>query len=182
MMATIDKKFRKEKFLAWEIKSLTDKNSLFSFSKAGWKTTAIIVFILVAVAFIAPILPPRYGRGNWMPPTTWDQYRFEVTNAFITIPLIIISVVIYITVRSKIDLALGYKRTANFKVTEVLDFGILKIAVLNKWRLFFIKRRDINFHSVNEGQIITIKRTGTFRLISYYARDEKIFNNETAVG
>jgi len=177
-MAAIDKKFRKEKFLAWEIESLTDKNAFLSFSKAGWKTITITGIVLIALAFIVPILPPRYRRGNWRPPTSLHEYKFELTNAFIIIPSIILFLFVYITVRGKIDLALGFKRTANFKITETLNLGFVKILILNKWRLFFVKRQDLNFHSIKDGQIITINRTGTFSLISYYARDENIFNSE----
>ena len=90
----------------------------------------------------------------------------------------IIAVFAYVNIRNKIDLILGTKRTANFKVTEVLNLGTIKILFMNGWRPFSIKARQPYFKSAIQGQIITIKRTGTFRLIDYYIRDEKIYNDE----
>jgi hypothetical protein len=83
-----------------------------------------------------------------------------------------------VNIRNKIDLISGTKRTANFKVTDVINLGIIKILKINGWRLFSIKARHPYFKSAVQGQIISIKRTTTYRLIDYYIRDEKIFKDE----
>ena len=90
----------------------------------------------------------------------------------------IIAVFAFVNIRNKIDITLGTKRTANFKVTNVLNLGTIKLLFMNGWRPFSIKAKQPYFQSAVQGQIITIKRTGTFRLIAYYIRDEKTYNDE----
>ena len=90
----------------------------------------------------------------------------------------IIVVFAFVNIRNKIDITLGTKRTANFKVTNVLNLGTIKLLFMNGWRPFSIKAKQPYFQSAVPGQIITIKRTGTFRHIAYYIRDEKIYNDE----
>ena len=179
MTTVIDKTYRKEKLLDWERKSLTDKFSIFSFSKKStWLTLGLIILGLYVFGFIVPFIPPRYGWSNWTPATTSDEYQYRLTNFWIAVPIIIIALFAYLNIRNKIDLILGTKRTANFKVTEVFNLGAIKILFMNGWRPFSIKARQPYFKSAIQGQIITIKRTGTFRLIDYYIRDEKTYNDE----
>jgi len=179
MTTVIDKTYRKEKLLDWERKSLTDKFSIFSFSKKStWLTLGLIILGLCVFGFIIPFIPPRYGWGNWTPATTSDEYQYRLTNFWIAVPIMIIAVFAYVNIRNKIDLILGTKRTANFKVTDVLNLGTIKILLMNGWRPFSIKARQPYFKSAVQGQIITIKRTGTFRFIDYYIRDEKTYNDE----
>ncbi|WP_149240951.1 hypothetical protein [Dyadobacter sp. 32] len=179
MTTVIDKKYRKEKLLDWERKSLTDKFSIFSFSKKStWATVGLTTLGLCVFGFIVPFIAPRYGWGNWTPATTSDEYQYRLTNFWISVPIMIFSVFAYVNICNKIDLVLGIKRTANFKVTEVLNVGVIKILFMNGWRPFSIKARQPYFKSAIPRQIITIKRTGTFRLIDYYIRDEKTYNDE----
>ncbi len=179
MKTVIDKTYRKGKLLDWERKILTDKFSMFSFSKKStWLTLGLIFFALCILGFIVPFVPPRYGWSNWTPATTSDEYQFRLTNFWILVPIIIIAVFAYENIRNKIDLILGTKWTANFTVTYVLNLGIIKVLFMNGWRPFSIRARHPFFSTVRQGQIITIKRTGTFRLIDYYIRDEKTYNDE----
>jgi hypothetical protein len=179
MTTGIDNTYRTEKLQDWERKSLTGKFSGFSFSdKSTWVTLGLIILGLCVFAFIIPFIPPRYGWGNWTPATTSDEYWYRVTNFWVVAPILILVVFAYINIRNKIDLSLGTKRTANFKVTDVLNFGVIKILLMNGWRPFGIKAREPQFDTVRQGQIITIKRTGTFRLIDYYIRDLEKFNDE----
>jgi MFS family permease len=172
MTTIIDKTYRKEKLLEWERKSLTEKFSIFSFSKKStWLSIGLILIGLCVFGFIMPFIPPRYGWSDWKPATTIDEYQIRLTNFWITIPIMIIIVFIYVNIRNKIDLILGTKRTANFKVTDVINLGTIKILIMNNWRLFYIKARHSYFKSAVQGQIITIKRTATFRLIDYYIRN-----------
>jgi cytochrome c biogenesis factor len=174
-----DKTYRTEKLLDWERKSLTGKFSGFSFTdKSTWLTLGLIILGLCVFAFIIPFIPPRYGWGNWTPATTSDEYWYRVTIFWVAAPILILVVFAYLNIRNKIDLSLGTKRTANFKVTEVLNLGAIKILLMNGWRPFTIKARQSFFNNVAQGQIITIKRTGTFRLIDYYIRDVEKFNDE----
>ena len=179
MTTIIDKTYRKEELLDWERKSLTDKFSILSFSKKStWLILGLIILGLSIFGLIVPFIPPRYGWGNWAPATTSGEYQFRLTNFLVTVPIIIPVVFVYVNTRNKIDLAIGTKQTANFKVTAVINFGVIKILFMNGWRLFSIRTRQPYFNSVAQGQIITIKRTGTFRLIDYYIRDEKKYADE----
>lgn len=179
MNTEIDKIYRKEKLLEWESKSLTDKFSIFSFSKIStWLTLGQIILGLCVFGFIVPFIPPRYGWGNWTPATTSDEYQYRLTKFWIVVPIFIIAPFACMNIRNKIDLTLGTKWTANFKVTNMLNLGTIKILFMNGWRPFSINARQKYFQSATQGQIITIKRSGTFRLIDYYIRDEKKYNNE----
>lgn len=179
MLTVLDKSYRKEKLLEWERKSLTEKYSMFSLSKQStWITLGLIVLILSLFGFIFLFIPPRYGWGNWTPPNTSEEYQYRLSNFLITIPIFILVVFIYVNIRNKIDLTLGIKRTANFKVTHALNLLSIKILLLNGWRPFIIKSRKPFFDNAIQGQIITIKRSGTYRLIDYYIRDEKAYNLE----
>lgn len=178
MARVIDKTYRKEKLLDWERKSLTEMFSISSFSKIStWLSLGLIVLVLCFFGFIIPFIPPRYNWGNWTPATTSNEYQYRLTNFWIAVPLMIISVFAFVNIRNIIDLILGTKRTANFKITQVLNLGVIKILFMNGWRPFSNKVRQPFFDSAVPGQIITIKRTGTFRLIDYYIRDEKTYND-----
>jgi hypothetical protein len=179
MTTVIDKTYRKEKLLDWERENLTDKFSAFSLSKKStWLTLGLIIFGLCIFGFIIPFIPPRFSWGNWTPATTPGEYQFKLTNIWVAVPIMIISVFAYVNIINKIDLLLGTKRTASFKVTQVLNLGPIKILFMNGWRPFSIKARQPYFESAIQGQIITIKRTATFRLIDYYLRDEKTHSDE----
>ena len=179
MTYQIDKTYRKERLLDWELKSLTEKYDSFSFSKKQtWITLGFIIGGLSFFAFIAPFIPPRYGWSNWTPPTTNSEYQFRLTSSLFAFPILIFAVFAYINIINKIDLQLGVKRIANFKITEIWNFGTIKVLLLNGWRPFTIRNNRRYFNSAKQDQIITIKRTGTYRLFDYYIRDQKAFNYE----
>ena len=179
MTTVIDKTYRKETLLDWERKSLTDRFSIFSFSKKStWLTLGLIILGLCVLGFIIPFIPPRFSWGNWTPAGTSEEFQFRLANFWITVPIMIIAVFAYMNIRNKIDLILGTKWTANFKITNELKLGTIKILFMNGYRPFIIKARQPYFQSAFREQIITIKRTGTFRLIEYYIRDEKKYNEE----
>ena len=161
-------KFKKENFSDWERKSLKEKYSL----KGIWTALGLLLTIGLIGSFIFPFLPPRYGRG-WKPPTSQQEYADKLTTNLIWVPVLILLTIIFIALRSTIDLRLGYKRTGDFSVTSIISLGAIKILVLDNWRLFQIQKRDDYFDKVKEGQRIQIKRTGTHRLINYYVYDKK---------
>lgn len=179
MTMAIDKTYRKEKLLDWELKSLTEKYSDFSFSKKStWLTLGLIIVGVSIFALFIPFIPPRFGWGNWEPARTLYDYKLRVSNFLVIAPIMIITVFVYVNLRNRIDLQQGVKRTGNFKVIGVLDFWSIKILILNTWRPFTIKSKQRYFNSVNQGHIITIKRTITYKLIDYYIRNEMTFNDE----
>lgn len=96
-------------------------------------------------------------------------------------PVILLIGFICLIIRNAIDLRSGIKRTANFKVTDVINLGVFKILILNGWRLFSLKDKDDQFNAAAKGQIIHMKRTCTYRLINYYLRDEEVFLKEEPV-
>ena len=164
MTKRIDKTYKTEKLLEWERKSLIDKFSIFSFSKKlTWLTLGKIILGLCFIGFIVPFIPPRFGWDNWTPATTNDEYQYRLTNFWVEVPIMIIVISAYVNIRRKIDILRGSKRTANFKVTEVLNLVVIKILIMNGWRLFSIKANQPYFNSVKQGQIITIKRSWTYK-------------------
>jgi hypothetical protein len=188
-MSIIDKAYRKEELLDWELKSLTQKYSDFSFSKKStWINLRFLLLISAIIALIVPFIPPRSIDANWAPPETIEAYLSELTLSLIIIPIMILVSFIFIMVRNRIDLQLKYKWKGNFKVINVFNpnFNLIdvfgprsnKILILNSWCLFIISPNQPYYNSVKSGQIISIKRTITFRLIDYYIRDEEKFLEE----
>jgi hypothetical protein len=179
MQKKIDRKYKSESLVEWEIKSLKEKFSFFSFSKKStWKIFGQITLGLCIFGFLIPFLPPRYGWSNWTPPKTSEEYLYRLTNLWIAIPIFIFSIFAFVEIRNRIDIFLGAKYKANFKISFIINLLSIKILLMNGWRPFSIKSRQSYFSTVTKGQIITIKRTGTFRLIDYYIRDEQKFNEE----
>ena len=160
--------YNKEKFSDWERKSLKEKYSL----KGIWRAVGLLLLIGLVGSFVFPFLPPRHG-GSWTPPTNQQEYNDRLMTNLIWLLTLILLTFAFIILRSRIDLGLGYKKTADFEVTGIIRIGLLKILVLDKWRLFKIKKREDYFDKVQEGQRIQIKRTGTHRLINYYVYEKK---------
>lgn len=179
MTIVIDKIYRKGKLLDWERKSLAEKFSMFSFSKKSTLLMLLLIILgLCVFGFIVPLIPPRYSWSNWTPASTNEEYQYRLTNFWVAVPIMIIGLFAYVNIRNKIDLIFGTKRTANFKVTKVINLGTIKILFMNGWRPFSIKVKQPYFKSAIQGKIITIKRTETFRLIDYCIRDEKTSNDD----
>lgn len=183
MSELIDKVYRKEQLLDWERKSLTEKCSEFSFSnKSTLKTLFFVTLGLVIFGFLAPYIPPRRIYYDWNPPENFDEYKFRLTSYLFFVPTIPIFILFITNLRNKIDLKINKKLTANFIVTSVISLGTLKIIVMNGWRIFRIDTRQPYYTSIKKGDIISIKRTVTFRLIKYFVRDERIFILENNKG
>jgi hypothetical protein len=167
----------KERLNDWEIKSLKEKFKLISIkSKAGLLFLALMVVFIFSLSLISPFLPPRYGWGNWSPPNDLDEYFSRVQTIWIVIPLILLFGYTIHAIRTKIDFFLAYKWISNYKITEVISFGAIKILLLDKWHLFVIRANQQHFASVEQGQFITIKKTGTLRTIDYHIRDQSAVN------
>jgi hypothetical protein len=160
--------FTKEKFTDWERRSLKEKHSL----KGLWAGLGLLLLIGLIGASIFPFIPPRYG-GSWNPPTNQQEYTDKLTTGLFWMPTLMILTIVFIALRSTIDLKLGYKKTGDFKVTKIIDLGPIKILILDSWRLFKLRKREDYFDKVKQGQRIEIKRTGTHRLINYHVYDKK---------
>ena len=176
MTTKVDKAYRIEKLLDWEYKSLKERFSLTD--KISWQDFVTPIIIIFAISLVAPFLPSLHARPNWKPPTTIDEYVHIVATIWIVYPISFVALSAFRIIRNFIDLHRGVKRTANLRVTEVINLGIVKILVLNGWRPFTINVRQEYFKTAQKGSIITLKRTATFKLINYYIRDERAFLNE----
>ncbi|NEM96061.1 hypothetical protein [Pontibacter burrus] len=163
----------KERLNDWEIKSLKEKVKLISFkSKAGSLSLILLVVIIISLSLISPYLPPRYGWGNWSPPNDLDEYFSQAQTIWIVIPSILLIGYTIHTIRTKIDFFLAYKWISNYRITEVISFGVIKILLLDKWHLFVIRANQQHFDSVEQGQFITIRKTGTLRTIDFLITEE----------
>jgi hypothetical protein len=174
-MAVIDKKYRKEKLFAWEIQSFKDKHISFSLFK---KSTWLIIVTIFAFAFILPFIPPRFGWSKWKPPATLNEYQDIAINFLIVTLLLFVGVFTFVTLRRTVEFWIGSKWIANFRVAAILNTGVSKILFLNGWRPFVIKAKESYFNSVKMGDVITIKRTCTWRRMDYYIRGRKEFEEE----
>ena len=172
LVTKVTGRYVKEEFEAWEMQSLRGKFALFSFSgKVSWSMIGFLILVFIGGSFFAPIFPPRY-RHNWNPPKIVDEYLLRVKEFWIVIPLLLIIVFTLYLVRNKIDLSSGYKRTGVFKINSIVNLGAVKFLFLDGLKLFRIRQREEYFNTVKEGQVILIKRTATYRRISYFISDE----------
>jgi hypothetical protein len=170
----LSKGYQIEKLQDWEQKSLREKFSVFSIgNKESLKGWGLILVILGVCSFVFPFIPPRYGSGRWTPPTTMQEYTDKVAIFLMWAPIFVILVALIMSLRGTIDLKLGYKKTADFEITTIIDLVSIKILVLDGWRLFSIGKRKEYFDKIELGFRIEIKRTGTHRLISYYVHQYK---------
>ena len=81
MTIGVNNKYKVEKLLDWERKSLKGKFAAFSLSeKSTWVTIGLIILVLSSFGLLYPIIPPRYGFGDWEPATTVDEYQLRLTN------------------------------------------------------------------------------------------------------
>ncbi|MHA4740354.1 hypothetical protein [Dyadobacter sp. MSC1_007] len=175
----IDRRYRKEKLLAWERESLVGKWSWVSLArKSTWFGLVLIVLILSIFGLIVPFIPPRYGSQHWSFPTNISDYQNELTTYLKLVPVFVFSVAVYMNLRNALDLYLNTKLVANFEVRGVEDLGAVKLIIMTGFRFFVIRSKEPYFESVAKGQIIKIKRTGTSRLIDYHVRDKAMFQDE----
>lgn len=165
--------YRRESLLDWEIKSLQQKSS-FTYSNIG-----LTLIIAAGLTFVFPFLPRRYGISNWSAPTTIQDYQDEVISSLTIVPLFILAVFVFIVLRSKLDSLLKFKWVGDFKIKKVIELGRINFVVKNGWPLKTIRQGEEYFNSITPGQVLTIKRTATFKLISIYIRDKDKFVNET---
>jgi hypothetical protein len=175
----IDRRYRKEKLLAWERESLVGKWSWVSLArKSTWLGLVLIVLILSIFGLIVPFIPPRYGSQHWSFPTNISDYQNELTTYLKLVPVFVFSVAVYMNLRNALDLYLNTKLVANFEIRDVEDLGAVKLIIMTGFRFFVIRSKEPYFESVAKGQIIKIKRTGTSRLIDYHVRDKAMFQDE----
>lgn len=168
-----DNKYRRESLLDWEIQTLQQKSS--------WTPSIIglILIGLVGLSLVFPFFPPRYGDSNWSPPTTIYDYQDRVTDFLIIAPILILVVFVFTFLRTKIDILLNFKWVGDFKIKNVIKLGPVNFITKKGWPFYTIRQEEEYFNSITPGQILTIKRTATFKLISIYIREKDKFSKET---
>lgn len=168
--------------LDWELTSLKGKNAMFSLkNKSNILTMIGIVILCLILSFVFPFIPPRFNWGNWSPPTTIEDYKEKVTSFVTIIPIIIVTIFLLVFIRNTIDESKGIKRIKTAKIVSILNLLTIKILLLDNWNCFVIRVKKDYFKFVQVGQIITIQRTWSFKLIDYYIRTEEKFNEENKI-
>lgn len=163
------------------------KKKYFKFSlvnKRKIRNAVLTALIGIAFSFIAPLIPPRSSfvpnPANYHPKRVSDleEYWSFVEIAFWVFATFYLSIFIFVYVRNTIDLLARNKIVGTFRVTKSFRAFSYRILILNRWRIFFLRKQNLQYQRVNEGFFITIHRTLTFKLINYYIRTEKQFFNE----
>jgi len=112
-------------------------------------------------------------HGGWkalgLVTTTGDNYT--MIN-FLWLPTLLLIVFLFIAIRLLLDFMIGYKKIGDFQVTKVLTIGPAKILILDRWRLFILKKSEAYFEKVQVDCKVQITRTGTHRLMDYYVYDK----------
>ncbi|GLU52937.1 hypothetical protein [Dyadobacter frigoris] len=168
MPIKIDNTYRKQQYDKKDLWILSNERipGFFSFDSK----VLPFIFGLILIGLISPILPPRYGYSNWEPPESGYQYLSNMKEAIVI--ALFLSFYVFLNfvfnkIRSKIDLDLGFKRIGNFEISRVIVFPKLKILILSNQSLFFLKSRNLHFTTVKRKQIITLNRTGTYKVLDY---------------
>lgn len=146
---------------------------------------SILIFIgIMALAFLAPLIPPRSsfvptpGKISWHPVESTEEYWSFVRISVVTGIILFMIVFIPVYLRNTIDISSKSKLTGTFLITRYFRLFGCGLLLLNGWRLFSISKHHRKYFSIKPGYIITINRTITFRVIDYYIRDEQQFKNE----
>jgi hypothetical protein len=142
-----------------------DLKSSYSFH-GGWKALGLVTILCVFGPFIFPLIPPKYGHNVG---ATGDNYT--MIN-FLWLPTLLLIVFLFIAIRLLLDFMIGYKIIGDFQVTKVLTIGPAKILILDRWRLFILKKSEAYFEKVQVDCKVQITRTGTHRLMDYYVYDK----------
>lgn len=142
-----------------------DLKSSYSFH-GGWKALGLLTVLCVFGPFIFPLIP-QYGRNVGES----ERDIYTMIN-FLWLPTILLIVFLFIAIRLLLDFMIGYKKIGDFQVTKVLTIGPAKILILDRWRLFILKKSEAYFEKVQVDCKVQITRTGTHRLMDYYVYDK----------
>ena len=166
-------KYRRESLSDWDIQCIRQKFS--------WIPSSIGLLLLgvVGLSLVLPFIPARYDLRHWVLPATLQDYQDSVISYLIIGPVFILVAFVFLFFRTKLDILLHFKWVGDFKIKKVIEFGRVNIILKNGWPLKTIRQNEEYFNSTTPGQIITIKRTATLKLISTYIRDYDKFITET---
>jgi len=181
----IDCYYRLINLFPGEKKRLTTEYLKYSLLEKKSIRISILIFTgIIALAFLAPLVPPRSsfiptpGEISWHPVESAEEYwsfvRISVVSGIILFSLVFIPVYL----RNTIDISSKRKLTGTFLITGYYRLFCCGLIFINGWRLFSISKHHRKYFSIKPGHIITINRTITFRVIDYYIRDENQFKNE----
>ena len=126
----------------------------------------LLTVLCVFGPFIFPLIQP-YGRNVGES----ERDIYTMIN-FLWLPAILLIVFLFIAIRLLLDFMIGYKKIGDFQVTKVLTIGPAKILILDRWRLFILKKSEAYFEKVQVDCKVQITRTGTHRLMDYYVYDK----------
>ncbi len=143
-----------------------DLKSTYSFYGA-WKTLGLLTVICVLGPLMFPLIRPKYGHH-----VNSDDREFYTMINFIWLPILLLTIFSFIAIRLLVDLIMGYKKIGDFHITKVMTIGPMKILILDRWRLFYLKKSEAYFEKVQVDYKIKITRTGTHRLMDYYVYDK----------
>ena len=174
-MTTIDRKYKTQNLEKWEMESLFEKNRL---EKPTIKTIITTFSFLIILALILPYLPPIKAGHEYSPPENLHDYFEKVLLAAILLFSILFFTFIFNFLRNKIDEKMKLKRVGTFEIKTILYLGKIVFIGMNNLNFLILKSSFVGLKYANVGQIISVKKTASNKVLNIRIRDKEKF--ETA--
>ena len=174
-MRNIDLKYKTESLKEWELKSLSEKNE---FGKLNLKFILSISLFLLFFILISPYLPPTKPGHKFIPPKNLNEYYEDIIFAAILIFSILFLTFTFDFLRNKIDEKSKIKKVGNFEIKKIVNFGKSTFILMNNLKFLIVKSNYAGLKYAKSGQIISVKKTVTNKIINLYIRDKSKFETE----
>jgi hypothetical protein len=174
-MRKVDLKYKTENLKEWELKSLSEKNE---FGKLTVKFILSISLFIVIFILIFPYLPPIKPGREYNPPKNLNEYFEDISFTAILIFSILFLTYTFKFLRNKIDEKSNIKKVGNFEIKRIINFGKNTFIQMNNLKFIIIKNNYVGLKNTKVGQIITVKKTITSKIINLYIRDKSKFETE----
>ena len=174
-MRNVDIKYKTESLKEWELKSLTEKNE---FGKLNFKFILSILLFALIFILVSPYLPPIKTGREFKPPKSLNEYFEAISFSAIIIFSILFTSFIFGFLRNKIDEKSNLKKFGDFEIKRIINLGKNTFVLMNNLKFIIVKSDYINIKNAKVGQIISVKKTITNKIINLYIRDKSKFESE----
>jgi len=174
-MNRIDTTYRTQSLEKWEMEGLSEKNKL---EKPTIKSIFSTFSFLIILVVVLPYLPPLKTRCEYNPPSNFTEYFRDVSFAAILLFSILFLTFGFAILRNKIDEKRKVKKVGTFEIKRMLNFGRSAFVGMNDLNFLIIKSSFAGLKYAKVGQIISVKKTATNKVISIYFRDKTKFETE----
>jgi hypothetical protein len=175
-MRNLDIKYKTKSIEEWELKSLSEKNEN---EKFNFKFILSISLFLVPFILISPYLPSIKSSHEFNPPQNLNEYFEDIIFAAILIFSILFLTFTFDFLRNKIDEKSKIIKVGNFKIVRKVNFGRNTFIQMNNLNFLLIKSNYAGLKYGKAGQIISVKKTITNKILNLYIRDKSKFESES---